>query len=137
MEDTDDINRLYHVSSVEIPIQATDGYHVLQSVETLLLIRNIIIVNISLLFMHQQLYSIFRSEINLISCVCFVFVHMISISQHAHNFYCILTACNKKNYISFSARGTTSILCFQRTIFMLKLLGDWRFNKKVIQNVCA
>ena len=49
MEDTDDINRLYHVSSVEIPIQATDGYHVLQSVETLLLIRNIIIVNISLL----------------------------------------------------------------------------------------
>jgi len=49
IRDTDNIDRLYHLSSVEIPVQPTDRDHVLQFVETLLLIRNIMIVNISLL----------------------------------------------------------------------------------------
>ncbi|RIA84998.1 hypothetical protein C1645_741909 [Glomus cerebriforme] len=46
---TDDIHRLFHLRSVEIPIQPADGDDVLQLVEALLLLRNIIIVNIYLL----------------------------------------------------------------------------------------
>ncbi|CAG8575339.1 7882_t:CDS:1, partial [Ambispora leptoticha] len=47
--DTDEIHCLYCLRSVEIPIQATDGEVVLQLVEALLLLRNITIVNVSLL----------------------------------------------------------------------------------------
>lgn len=45
----DDINKLYNLYSTKIPVQLSDTECVLQFVETLLNIRNIIIVNISLL----------------------------------------------------------------------------------------
>ncbi|RIA94188.1 hypothetical protein C1645_818478 [Glomus cerebriforme] len=49
IKDVDDIHRLFHLRSVVIPIQSSDESVVLQFVETLLLLRNIAIVNISLL----------------------------------------------------------------------------------------
>ncbi|CAJ0825920.1 6243_t:CDS:2 [Entrophospora sp. SA101] len=49
IKDTDDINHLYHLRSVEIPIQPVDEEGVSQFVEALLILRNNLIVNISLL----------------------------------------------------------------------------------------
>ncbi|CAJ0842511.1 6794_t:CDS:2 [Entrophospora sp. SA101] len=49
LKDTDDINCLYHLRSVEIPIQLVDEEGVSQFVEALLILRNNLIVNISLL----------------------------------------------------------------------------------------
>jgi hypothetical protein len=49
IKDVDKINRLFHLRSVKIPIQPADGSDVLRLVETLLLLRNITIVNVSLL----------------------------------------------------------------------------------------
>ncbi|CAG8810861.1 29350_t:CDS:2, partial [Gigaspora margarita] len=49
IKDADEIHRLYRLCSVEIPLQPTDGNDVFQFVGALLLLRNIIIVNISML----------------------------------------------------------------------------------------
>ena len=49
IKDTDDIHHLFRLRSVEIPIQPAGGGDVLQLVEALLLLRNITIINISLL----------------------------------------------------------------------------------------
>ncbi|CAJ0842942.1 10542_t:CDS:2 [Entrophospora sp. SA101] len=49
IKDTDDINRLYHLRSVEIPMQPVDEEGVSQFVEALLILRNNLIVDISLL----------------------------------------------------------------------------------------
>jgi len=49
IKDIDDIHRLYCLRSVEIPVQQSNKKIVLAFIEALLLIRNILIVNISLL----------------------------------------------------------------------------------------
>ncbi|KAF0413849.1 hypothetical protein F8M41_007712 [Gigaspora margarita] len=50
IKDDDDIHRLFHLRSVKIPARPCNEEDVLQFVEALLLLRNIMIVNISLLF---------------------------------------------------------------------------------------
>ncbi|RHZ82622.1 hypothetical protein Glove_107g5 [Diversispora epigaea] len=50
IKDSDDIHRLFHLRSVKIPVRPSNDEGVTQFVETLLLLRNITIVNISLLF---------------------------------------------------------------------------------------
>ncbi|RHZ85515.1 hypothetical protein Glove_65g143 [Diversispora epigaea] len=57
IKDSYDIHRLFHLCSVEIPIQPSSGEDVLQFVEALLLLRNIMIVNISLLFHSSETRS--------------------------------------------------------------------------------
>ena len=49
IKDIDDVHWLFCLRSIEIPVQPTDEEGVLQLIETFLLIRNILIVNISLL----------------------------------------------------------------------------------------
>ncbi|RHZ55603.1 hypothetical protein Glove_413g25 [Diversispora epigaea] len=57
IKDSYDIHRLFHLCSVEIPIRPSSGEDVLQFVEALLLLRNIMIVNISLLFHSSETRS--------------------------------------------------------------------------------
>lgn len=57
IKDTDEIHRLYRLCSVEIPLQPTDGNDVFQFVGALLLLRNIIIVNISMLLNAPKIKS--------------------------------------------------------------------------------
>ena len=49
IKDSFNIHRLYHLSSVEIPIQPTTKKNIFKFIKTLLYLRNIIIINISLL----------------------------------------------------------------------------------------
>jgi hypothetical protein len=50
IKDINDVNRLYHLNSIEIPIQQTNNKeYISQFIKTLLLVRNILTVNISLL----------------------------------------------------------------------------------------
>ncbi|CAG8597122.1 1128_t:CDS:1, partial [Diversispora eburnea] len=49
IKDTDDIYQLYHRYSTRIPIQFTNSDNVIQFVNMLLVLRNILIINVSLL----------------------------------------------------------------------------------------
>ncbi|CAG8593154.1 1141_t:CDS:1 [Diversispora eburnea] len=49
VKDNTNIYRYYHIQSAEIPIQVSDANIVTNFIETLLLLRNILITNISLL----------------------------------------------------------------------------------------
>nr|CAG8666555.1 11083_t:CDS:2 [Entrophospora candida] len=49
IKDGNDIHHLYHLHSVKIPVQLSNSEDVFQLVETLLILRNIMIVNVLLL----------------------------------------------------------------------------------------
>ncbi|CAG8438426.1 5830_t:CDS:2 [Scutellospora calospora] len=57
IKDDDEIHRLFHLRSVKIPVRPRNEEDVLQFAEALLLLRNIMIVNISLLFHSSRIRS--------------------------------------------------------------------------------
>ncbi|RIA92764.1 hypothetical protein C1645_763963 [Glomus cerebriforme] len=53
VRDSGDIHRYYHLKSAEIPVQQSEEDVVAEFIETLLILRNILVVNMSLIF-HTQ-----------------------------------------------------------------------------------